>query len=208
MKLQKISLLFTFVVFFATACSKDLLPCPPKGIGVEDHAATTPEDQVLGYATYNCAEPQICPDQGSPFVPYYVVDENAPPAPVNLSLTNCSTGNATLEIDKIVVYGDKNCSFSEATIEKKTVAPGETVFVKTDYKPKKPGPDHAAFRIFSNAQNFETLITPFCSLALEKKLDAGVPPEAGVGDGGPEANLPPKPDCEEQTTVNTECHKE
>lgn len=184
-------------------------PCPTGGLAAPGTTQQEQQEQIENYQKYACDQPQICPDEGSPFAPFYVIDPKAAPATVNLGLTNCSTGQKKLLIDKIVIAGDQRCFFTEAIVEKQTIDPGETVIVKVDYKPTALGEDHGQFQIHSNAENHAVLKVPFCSRALDK---APVSPDAGVADGGPSdggtaADAAVRMRCQEVTSVTSQCHK-
>lgn len=209
-------------VLLTTACSDDggdLRPCPSKGIGVEDFGGFTANEQILEYQQFDCKEPQICPDDRiALYDPEYLIDENTPPAQSTIGLTNCSTGNQKLVIERVVLVGDSRCSFTcqcrldrqepcercQVEIENSTVNPGETVSVAILYDPTSPGADHAAFHVFSNAQNFNPSVTPMCaravtSLSNETADDGGV-----TQDGGSDSTF----ECEFVSEVNSACHED
>ena len=119
----------------------DRLPCPPKGIGVmplQTDVGTGPGEctggmcGAPGYALYACNAPQICPDVGPGAEAQsfrYDLASGSTARLVSVLLTNCSTGNQDLVIDRVEVFGDPRCSFAEVTnadIGSKVVAPGET----------------------------------------------------------------------------------
>ena len=147
------------------ACSstdKDLKPCPPKGIGVEDYNGVSAADQLAKALEYNCSEPQICPDLRGQAVGFGI-DPNAAPGQIAFILTNCSN-NAKLEITKVEVWGDSRCFFTNVTDADiqpgRSANPRETIGVKTDYFPTAVGEDHGQLRVYSNAQNFPVLKLP------------------------------------------------
>jgi hypothetical protein len=183
-----------------------LLPCPPKGIGVEplqtdvgigpgecagglcytgrESCGNHPDlcRQIREYARYACSTPQVCPDVGpgaeaQSFL-YDLTSESAARV-VSVLLTNCSTGNQDLVIDRVEIFGDARCSFTEvsdADIGKKVVAPGETTAIRTSYRPLTVGEDHAELRVYSNADNFPELRLLICGIAVD---GASAAPDAG-----------------------------
>ncbi|MBK8482498.1 MAG: hypothetical protein IPL40_15260 [Proteobacteria bacterium] len=191
--------------------------CPPQGIGVAEFEGRSPAQQVLEYKQYNCAQPQICPDIGNPTAWTYGVIPNCKdtgncpgPSQINLNLTNCSTGKQTLVIEKVQIYGDERCSFQEAAIEKKELAPGEIIAIKTDWAPASVGEDHAQFRIHSNAQNFKPLVVAFCGQAVLARSgsaagDAGVATDGGAtrADARATGLL-----CRDVKSITASCHGE
>lgn len=197
--------------------------CPPQGIGVAEFEGKSAAQQVLEYKQYNCAQPQICPDIGSPTAWTYGIVANCKdtgtcpgPSQINLNLTNCSTGKQALVIEKVAIYGDERCSFQEAEIEKKEVAPGEIVALKTDWLPTNVGEDHAQFRIQSNAQNFKPLVVAFCGQAVlasggGANRDAGSARDGGAARDGGSTRADARPTgliCREVKAVTTRCHAE
>jgi hypothetical protein len=196
----------TIIVFIAACSSEDQnrKPCPTKGIGVEasdgtscSKAAADPaseagkicREQVEKYKEYDCTEPQLCVDQGKRKIPDYVL--NDPGKEASFTLTNCSTKNSKLIINKIIIAGDSRCSFSEPEIEQteaKEIDPGKSISIRTVYKAKAVGEDHAAIHIYSNAQNWNPLIISLCgktSLTVPLNPDAGKSAaDGGSKDGG------------------------
>jgi hypothetical protein len=74
------------------------------------------------------------------------------------------------------------------------------------YDPQKLGSDHAAFRIISNAQNFPTLVLPFCGRAVaefEPGMDSG---PMGM-DGGTTNGEPPNWLCQGVGETVASCHQ-
>jgi hypothetical protein len=152
--------------------------------------------QVTNYERFACARPQICPDVGGADVQIfnYAMGEDTAPVPVQVLLTNCSTGTNDLVIDRVEVFGDARCAFSEVTdadIGSKILAPGETTAIRSTYQPGAPGEDHAELRVYSNAQNFPELRLLVCGVAWVSHGDAG-PQDATAADAG----------CSEWTCVN------
>ena len=201
------------------ACSdntaEEKLPCPPDGIGRAEFQGISPAEQFLDSQKFACTEPQLCPD----------VDAALPggplPAQVSVGLTNCSTGNKKLVIEKVQFLGDARCSYTcaarqadpaakcQVAVEKSEVDPGETISIMMIYDPTSDGEDHAQFRIFSNAQNFpadDPLRIPTCGFYSSSSPDAGVDDggtgtaDAGTGSG--------ELRCKEVSEVNTNCHKD
>lgn len=201
------------------ACSDDkgggMRACPTDaagkvvGLGVIAFDGVEPGKQIEEAFLYNCSEPQICPDQGSPYVPSFVVDPSKAAYGISLGLTNCSTGNNKLVIEKVVIAGDPRCSFTDASIEGKDIAPGKgnTTFVKVDWFPKTVGQDYGAMWVYSNAQNFNPLKVPFCGNAIAQAPDGGVVVQPDLG-AYTEAGLSIWK-CPEAKTVNASCpHQE
>jgi hypothetical protein len=202
------------------ACSDDgdtsKLPCPPKGIGIEEFQGISPSEQFLKPQQFACAEPQICPDLDSAF------PSGPLPAQVSVGIKNCSTGNKKLAIEKVAFLGDDRCSYTcaarqedpskkcQVAVEKSEVDPGETISIMMIYNPQSDGEDHAQFRIFSNAQNFPSespLKIPTCAFYSSTADDAGVADSgAGVTDAGVDSSGEYR--CKEPTEVNTQCHKD
>lgn len=185
-------------------------PCPPKGIGVAAFQGATKAQQVTNWKDYKCSQPQICPDVGAADVPLYIIDPKAAAHATSLVLTNCSTGNAKLTVSKVVMYGDAKCAFGEPQIDQKVVDPNGTAVIQATWKPKKAGEHHAAFWVYSNAQNFPVLKIPACGIARPKPADAGT----ASGDGGVPDSKPAAADaagtlkCKAVTTINGSCHKD
>ena len=203
---KSVAVAFLVAAAALAACTTDeeLEPCPPRGIGVEvlgrcsapqfgDHAGGSyipegwtggcsslcePSCQLAQYQRFACEAPQICWDMDRILVDRAHGASN-PAKFVVFLLTNCSTGTTPLKISGITVYGDERCAvenFSDASFEKKTLQPGETIAVRTTYRPKEPGEDAAEFRVLSNAQNYPELRLLFCGRS---------PPP--VGSGGDDA---------------------
>ncbi len=205
-------------VFTLAVCGNDdsKSTCPAKGIGVQSKSGTACStasaepnsevgkdcrDQVENYKTYDCTEPQICVDQGKRVVPGFVVDAMATGQEVAFIITNCSTGNKSLNISKLVIAGDSRCNFKEPEIESKEIKPGQSVTVRSVYFPKVVGDDQAALHIFSDAQNYKDLVIPMCGRAVAKPTTA---PDAGPkGDAGKTVGF----DCQDVKTACTDsCH--
>lgn len=215
----------------------DRLPCPPGGIGVEplltdigggpgectgglcysgrDSCGNHPDlcRQIKEYALYACSSPQICPDVGpgaeaQSFL--YDLASESKARLVSVLLTNCSTGDQDLVIDRAEIFGDARCSFTEVgdvDIGNKVVAPGETTAIRTSYRPLAPGEDHAELRVYSNAANFPELRLLICGVAVDgagsTPSDAGAE-DAALGDAAC-ADLACLT-CQPQTT-RAACHK-
>jgi hypothetical protein len=126
--------------------------------------------------------------------------------PLSFSLTNCSVGNKTLTLTKILLAGDKNCSFvfeNEKHVETLEIEPGKSSVIQAIYKPAGLTEDHAAFRITTNAKNFPELVLPMCARSVPKyepDKDSGMP---GAVDGG----LPEGWICKDVGDTIQDCHK-
>jgi hypothetical protein len=134
-------------------------------------------DQVANFERYACARPQICPDMDVQTIRH---DISTGARVMHVLLTNCSTGNQDLRIDKVEVYGDDRCSFSNVTasdISPKLVAPGEAAAVRITYDPGATGEDHAVLTVHSNAQNSARLPLRLCALAIGSST---TPPDSGA----------------------------
>ena len=180
------SLALSLCIGATTGCSDDTsgpsLPCPAGGLKTAE--------QIADAAKYKCDKPQICPDISFLTFPAggYIISQSAAPYSLGVGLTNCSTGNQKLEIQQILVYGDKNCHFSKPEMEADgwTIDPGpnNTKQMQMTWKPTTAGQDNIEVAIITNAENFPTLIVPGCAIACEASLDQGVAPDAGWGDSG------------------------
>jgi hypothetical protein len=227
------SILVAGLLVWGTASCSDstaeLRPCPPKGIGVEDYGGYTVSEQITEYQQYDCQQPHICPDDViALYQPEYLIDVDGVPAQSTIGLTNCSTGNQKLVIDRAILVGDSRCSFTcqcrrdkqepcdrcQVSIQKSEVDPGETISVMIEYQPTSPGADHAAFHIYSNAQNFAPSVTPMCAWAVTSLSSSGTD-DAGVDDAGAadaaasaDSGSNSRPQCELVTEVNTTCHQD
>ena len=206
--------------------TKEMKPCPPKGIGVEaaDGTACTTAtinqtdpkykaayddcvNQVTKYEEYSCIDPEICVDMGVYIAQGVEVGPMTAPFPVNFVLTNCTTSNKKLNITKVVVMGDKRCSFSEPNLETKEIAPGKSVLLQATYKPLAPGVDYATIQVTSDAQNFKPLKLASCGRAMARfkpGLDSG-PTGAGADAA---TNKPLRCDDVSSQGVTATCHKE
>ena len=220
------ALLCSFCWAGLLACSDDSKPlltdgglpiggaCPPMGIGVAEHNGVSPAQQIANYTRYSCDQPQICPDLGARFVGLYIIDPGAAAAEVPVTLTNCSTGNNRVEIESVVVLGDRQCAFtdvSDAEITSKTIDPGSSEALRTTYKPTSVGDHHAVLRIKSNAANFPELLIAVCGLAQQRREDAGLPvimDGGSAADGGGPAQDSLALVCEAPDTVNPTCHSQ
>jgi hypothetical protein len=218
------ALVVPVILSLLVACGsddKDKKQCPAKGIAVESStgvacstATADPEnptykvaaqdcsDQLKNYKNYLCTDPQICVDLGVRIVPDFIVDPMSTGESVSFLITNCSTGNKKLTISKVVIVGDSRCSYSEAEVEAKEVAPGKDMLIRTVYKPKTPGVDMAGIHIISDAQNYKPFVLPLCGRALAKYQ-----PGKDSGPSGADAatNKPLRCDDATNMKVNTTC---
>jgi hypothetical protein len=230
------SLALSLGLFFS-ACSDEAekKPCPTKGIGVETakgvscrEAAKYPtstdalecRDQVENYKSYACEEPQMCPDRGK-VIRRYDLTATSAGEEVSFVLTNCSTGTQKLTVTKLVIYGDARCSFKEAEYGDtgsgsnlpNEAVPGESIAIRTVYKPLTVGDDFAEIAITSNAVNAK-YFTPFtvavCGSAIPE-FPAGKDSAVAAPDGGGSTEAGTAgliKDCKAQgTTLTTKCHK-
>jgi hypothetical protein len=205
-------------------------PCPAKGIGVAAasgqscrDAASSPTsadykdclDQVENYKNYSCEEPQICPDRGK-VIRLYTLSGTAAGEEVSFVLTNCSTGTQALNVTKMIVYGDTRCSFSDAeygdagtgSSSPNEAAPGESIAIRTIYKPKTVGQDFAAISITANAKNFSPLSIAVCGAALPYYPAGKDSSVAAADSSSTDSSTSPLKDCKEVgTTVTSSCHK-
>ena len=210
--------LFALALLIVGACSDNggdtKLPCPPKGIGIEEFQGISIAEQFRDSQQFACSEPQLCPDLDAAF-------PGGPlPAQVSVGLKNCSTGNNKLVIEKVSFLGDERCSYTcaarqadpkakcQVAVEKSEVDPGETISIMMIYDPQSDGEDHAQFRVFSNAQNFPSespLKIPTCA-SYSSSDDAGVDDGGtGAADAGVDSG---EYRCKAPTEVNTQCHKD
>jgi hypothetical protein len=205
MYLSKVAvfLLLMSTALFWSACEeeKKLQPCPAQGLGVVSASGKTCseikdpldedlsdcQDQMENFMDYDCAEPQICPDHGAHQMPYHVLKPSGPGETLSFALTNCTTGNDKLILDKVELTGDERCSFvfnKTTDVQDYEIPAGETRAIQLVYKPKSLGEDHVHLRITANAQNFPDLVLPICGRANPDTsgTDAGV----SAADGGSE----------------------
>ena len=187
----------------ACSSSKTLQPCPPNGLGTEGTREEV-EEQLRNWDDYNCSEPQICIDLPFKVIPNHVIGSS--PTEANFLIKNCSTGKQNLEINKVVLYGDWNCSFGEPELEGNTIAPGESVSLRVLYDPDEASESQARIGIFSNAQNYtQPFEFPICGRAVTTDQISNPGTDGGVGnaDGG---------DLFEcvfiDSEVNTACHQD
>ncbi|MBW2736520.1 MAG: hypothetical protein JRH20_29380 [Deltaproteobacteria bacterium] len=75
----------------------------------------------------------------------YIIDPDAAPYTSNIVLTNGSWGEV-LVIDRVLIYGDTRCSFTEARVSTMTLAPLQSTVIAVDWKPGGRGSDLAALR--------------------------------------------------------------
>lgn len=173
-----------FIVTVSIACQSSnkgpTKPCPQGGL--------TTEEQQANWRDYQCEEPQICFDNSNDFTDY-VVDPNAAKGRLQIAITNCSTGNTTLEIASVSIFGDERCYFGEPELSTLTLKPGESenAFLAVTYKPAQPGEDFSQVELVSNAQNFPKFRVGFCGRARmpdSAETDAGSPfnPDSGSGE--------------------------
>jgi hypothetical protein len=186
--------------------AKDGTPCIKATVDPSSAAGKDCLEQFNDYKGYDCFEPQICVDQGKRKVPDFVLDAMSSGQEVSFLITNCSSGNRKLTLSKLTIAGDSRCSLAEPQVEPgKVIEAGQQAVVRTIYKPKGLGEDHAALIIQSDAQNFKPLIIPICGKALPRYApgkDSGPPPTGDAGSG-------PLFDCKDVgTTVNKTCHQE
>jgi len=216
-----ITLVLSSSLLCLSGCGSEVekLICPAKGLGVEtpggrscstikdssDPDLKICQDQLKEYKKYGCDQPQICPDVGSRRITDFEVGKTSAGETISFVLTNCSTGNQSLIINKVVITGDDRCFFQK--FNKSTdiqpsleILPGENSTIITVYKPTVKGEDHAHIRVFSNAQNFNPLVLPVCGLAV---------PKGSLGkDAGPGGDASVKVfTCKNVgSKVNTKCH--
>ena len=179
--------------------------CPASGIGVkstsgvscreagEDITSAAWKDcqnQWENYKNYDCAKPQICSDL-THVVLYHPIDEKAPRENVPFIITNCSAGQEKLIIQKIELFGNSRCSFSEPELGEaesgqlaNEIMPGKYVALRTTYNPKTPGEDHIMIRITSNAANYNPFSISICGQAKTKAEVDAANPGAAAEDGG------------------------
>lgn len=175
--------------------------CPEGGLGVTSSTGTKcntlldPKDpellncqeQMESYKDYDCKEPQICFDTNVRQARGFVVSVSATAYGMSFILTNCSTSNQKLMIEKVEVLGNDRCYFAfdmGMDVQKLELAPGEDGLIQARYHPKQLGEDHAILRVHTNAQNYPQLDLYVCGTGIPRfppGMDAGSPPTPDAG---------------------------
>jgi len=214
------------LVLLLGACSDNTekKACPAGGIGVTSSNGVKCEgildpnnadlldcqQQIETYKEYGCSKPQVCFDNGSLLSYGKLVSKEQPALPLSFILTNCSTGNQKLVIQKVEVMGDERCYLNfdaSQDIEKMEIPSGEGGLIQVRYDPKKTGEDHAVVVVHTNAENFPVLRLYVCGVAISRYLpnmDSGAPPDLSpsADDAGRPLFL-----CKDQTKAYP-CHQQ
>lgn len=125
-----------------------------------------------------CATDPPCDAAGTLYPnlsPFRLCDHEVEAAPKSYNVQLTNHGCEDVQVTGAEIRGDTRCSFSAPEIApgSDSLGPGQSTFVRFDYRPKTHGRDQVALVVLSDAANFPELVVPVCGLGVDASLTGG-----------------------------------